>query len=245
MFHVTRFGIESRFEWPGRSDTPYMFRPFLNNEYYEQEMLDHIRSLGLKGVYVDVGACVGTHTVWFARYCRAEHVYAFEPRGWLASVVQHNVDINDLTTRVTVRQLGLADRAGSITVELEGRPEHFQVHRMDRVVKGKATLIKIDVEGMEPQVLAGSGRILRKHHPVVFAEAWTEDARERLTEMLKPFGYSWTGRVFNSTPTYEFAYVPRVHRVEMSLRSVARRLPRPVRRLLISARAVAWRVFPP
>jgi hypothetical protein len=114
---------------------------------------------------------------------------------------------------------------------------------MDNVVGGKVTLIKIDVEGMEREVLAGATDVLRRHYPVVFAEAWTEDAKNRLSEMLKPLGYAWTGRVFNSTPTYEFAYVPLLDRFEMHLRSIARTLPKPLRLVLIRAYAVAGTVF--
>jgi hypothetical protein len=73
---------------------------------------------------------------------------------------------------------------------------------------------------------------------VVFAEAWGEPQRTAIEAVLKPYRYRATGRVFNSTPTYEFVYEgsPLTQR----LRRVARKLPKPVRRILIKARIRPW-----
>lgn len=174
---VSRFGIASRFDtspWP--DTTPTLYRPFLNNEFYEQAFLDHIRSLGLRGVYVDAGSCLGTHTVWFALYCESTYVHAFDPRERCAQWTQMNVDANDLRHKVTVHKLGLSDAKGEATSLLDGVQEVFPVARLDRVVRARpqrrggdrrVVVIKADVEGMEEVVLRGAKRILKRHRPVV------------------------------------------------------------------------------
>jgi FkbM family methyltransferase len=244
---VSRFGITSRFDTsPWADTTPTLYRPFLNNEFYEQAFLDHIRSLGLRGVYVDAGSCLGTHTVWFALYCDSTYVHAFDPRERCAQWTQMNVDANDLRHKVTVHKLGLSDAKGEATSLLDGVQEVFPVARLDRVIRAwpqrrggdrRVVVIKADVEGMEEVVLRGAKGILKRHRPVVFAEAWTKQERAAVAALLAPYGYRATGRVFNSTPTYEF--VPRPP--ERLLRRVAKRLPKLVRRVIFGVRD---RVFP-
>jgi precorrin-6B methylase 2 len=238
MLTVTRYGITSRFDmspWP-EDDPPSLYRPFLNGKFYEQAFLDHIRGLKLRGVYVDAGSCLGTHTVWFAMYCPATYVHAFDPRERCARWTQMNVDANELTDKVTVHQVGLGAKRGQASSHLDGLWEHFDVVPLDKVVRGKVVVLKIDVEGMEEQVLKGARRILRRYHPVVFAEAFNEPERATIEAMLKRHRYRATGRVFNSTPTYEFVYEepPLTRR----LRRVAHQLPEPVRKVLRTVRGI-------
>jgi len=237
MLTVTRHGITSRFDtspWPEHV-TPSLYRPFLKGRFYEQEFLDYIRRLNVRGVYVDAGSCLGTHTVWFAMYCPSTYVHAFDPRERCARWTQMNVDANDLTAKVTVHRVGLGAEPGTAKSHLDGVWEHFDVVPLDQVVQGQVAVLKIDVEGMEEQVLAGARRILREYHPVLFVEAWAEPQRAAIEALLKPYRYRATGRVFNSTPTYEF-----VHEglLTTQLRRAARKLPKPVRRMLHKVRDV-------
>jgi hypothetical protein len=51
-------------------------------------------------------------------------------------------------------------------------------------------LVKIDVEGFEPRVLAGMNRTLDRHHPTVVFEALNPDALHASRAILQPLGYS-------------------------------------------------------
>lgn len=232
MLTVTRFGITSRFDhspWP-EDAPPTLYKPFLNNKFYEQIFLDYIRSLNKRGVYVDAGSCLGTHTVWFGMYCPSTHVHSFDPRERCAKWTQMNVDVNDLTDKVTVHNVGLGSEPGQAKSHLDGVWEHFDVVQLDKVVTGKVVVLKIDVEGMEEQVLKGARGILLKHRPVVFAEAFGAPELATITALMKKYGYTPTGKVFNATPTHEFVYNPE----PTPLRRLARKLPRPVRNVLNS-----------
>jgi FkbM family methyltransferase len=253
MLTVSRHGVDLRFDTTGFAETPYVYRPLLKAAVYEEPFLAHIRSLDRAGVYVDVGAHLGTHTLWFAALCPATHVHAFEPVGRFAEVLRRNVAANGLSGKVTVHQTGLSDRKGLASNMLS--PEHqlgfaaepttaredFAVTRLDRVrLRGPVVVIKLDVEGMEAAVLRGASRILSRHRPVVYAEAHHADAVADIAQALAPFGYRHTGRVFNASPTYEFMAPPRRpgdrlrplwRRLPAGLRRVARRTVRRVRRL--------------
>src|SRR5262245_34153210 len=51
----------------------------LQHSFYERAMLEAIKDLNLEGIYVDAGAHVGNHTVYFAQECPSTKVIAVEP----------------------------------------------------------------------------------------------------------------------------------------------------------------------
>ncbi len=65
--------------------------------FYEQPMLEFIQRLGLGGTYVDIGANLGNHCVFFARHCACTKVLAFEPFAPCFELLQHNIRLNVLS----------------------------------------------------------------------------------------------------------------------------------------------------
>lgn len=196
-----------------RNDHAVRFLPFggrverelRRNRFYEHQMLGYLESLALEGGYADIGAYVGTHALFFARYCPATTVYAFEPRGHVFEFLRRHVELNNLGERIRPQRLGLSDRAERVTITFEGRTEEIPCERLDDVIDGPVSVLKIDVEGMEEKVIAGAARTLREHRPLILIEAHTEAELARDLAALAPYGYRATGRVFNDTPTYELA----------------------------------------
>jgi FkbM family methyltransferase len=243
MLTVRRFGTELRFDNTGFVDNPYVYRPLAKGRVYEEEFLEHIRALDRRGVYVDIGAHLGTHTVWFATLCPSTHVHAFEPVGRFADVVRRNIAANGLEDRVTLHQVGLSDSAGRAINTLS--PEHqmgfmadvtvaqesFDVVCLDDVLRRQpVAVMKLDVEGMEAAALRGARRILSRWRPVVYAEAHSQEIVAEIEQVLRPFGYRSTGNVFNSSPTYEFVAPQR--RGRERLRPIWQRIPAGWRRPL-------------
>jgi FkbM family methyltransferase len=177
------------------------------NRFYEAEMLGYIETLGLRGTYVDVGAYVGTHTLFFATHCPAERVHAFEPRAREYGLLAENVARNQLAGRVVTHNKGLSDRAESITVHLDKRDWQIECDKLDALIDEPVSVMKIDVEGMESRVLDGADRLIAKHRPLIFVEAHSLEELERDAAVLAKHGYRITGRAFNAAPTYELAPV--------------------------------------
>ena len=61
--------------------------------YYEADLLAAIKALKLApGVYIDGGACLGTHSVFFAKECGATMVVAVEPNPEALRYLRYNVN---------------------------------------------------------------------------------------------------------------------------------------------------------
>lgn len=234
---VQRHGTALYYDEDGFVETPHVYRPLMKDRVYEEAFLEHIRSLDRHGVYVDIGAHLGTHTVWFAALCPSTKVHAFEPVGRFADVARRNIAANQVGDRVILHQVGLSDKPGHATNRLS--PDHqtgfvadptwavesFDIVRLDDVLprRERVVVMKLDVEGMEAAALRGSRRVLSKWRPVLYAEAHHKEAVAEIERVLRPFGYRATGKVFNSTPTYEFS-APERRGLER-LRPAWRRMP--------------------
>jgi FkbM family methyltransferase len=147
-------------------------------------------------VFVDVGANAGYFTVLAAlRVGAAGRVFSFEPNPSVRTQLAHHVRINDLSNRVRIVDVALADRcADDVPFFVSCWPENDGVSSLtpspDTVSRGglrsDATipvrvrtfdewaapmslppidLMKIDVEGAEAQVLAGMRETLGRRPP--------------------------------------------------------------------------------
>ena len=206
-----------------------IYTALMNGKFYEHAFLEYIRSLGIEGVYVDVGACIGTHSLFFALMCPSTQVIAFEPRDHLYERVVRNAELNDGGDKITAYQFALSDTREDVPASLDGRDWILECRPLDEVVTGRVDVLKIDVEGMETKVLAGAARTLERWRPRVFAEAGQRAQYDALVECMARYDYVPTGRVFNATPTYEFIHRP-PERWWAPFPSVVRRLARRVRR---------------
>jgi hypothetical protein len=212
LIEVTYRGITCRFDGTPIHDVEDpggIYRSLLRGEFYEQDFLDYIRSLQIRGVYVDVGSCIGTHALFFALMCPSTKVYAFEPRAHLFERVLTNTRLNAADHKITAYPWALSDEAGEVTVTLDRREYTLDCRRLDDVLPDRIDVVKIDVEGMEPRVIDGAMASLARWRPRIFAEAGESAQYEALVACLARHGYRPTGRVFGWTPTYEFVPVAR------------------------------------
>lgn len=67
----------------------------------------------------------------------------------------------------------------------------------------KIDLIKIDVEGMEMDVLLGAEKIIQQYKPLIYIEAKENKEFDEINFFLRNFNYKPIKK-FNYTPTYLF-----------------------------------------
>lgn len=188
--------------------------------FYEHDMLRDIQNrLPIGSTILDIGANIGNHTVFFAKICRAKRVYAFEPQRHVFETLVRNVKLNDADEHVRCLNVGLgrvATRASLGTIDEANLgmtrlnltvPGEVEIVALDDLLQREGNpevgLIKIDVEGMEMEVLAGATNTLAQWGPMLYAEAGTPEEFQRLSTYLAGFGYQAIQR-FNATATYLF-----------------------------------------
>jgi len=198
-----------------KSPTEHLQHWWMSGHFYEAALLEHIYSLNLEGVYIDVGSCIGNHTLFFAKFCKSYCVFSIEP---VASSVQHQreiLDLNNISAKVAVRETAVSSRNGRGKMERFGVQENVGMYhlvpgtdvnicRLDSIVPSESvSCLKIDVEGRCIDVLEGSSLILSMSKPRLFVELMDEDDYTKSYRFLKMFGYQAIGK-YCSTPTYEF-----------------------------------------
>jgi FkbM family methyltransferase len=156
------------------------------------------------GVFLDVGANIGLHTLASARHLRTGNGYvvAFEPHPENYKVLCHNLEQNGLTN-VRAELLGLSDscktlavcgsaKAGNWSVASNGSLK-FEVKllSLDEYVEQqpleRIDVIKMDIEGSEVHALAGARASLDRHRPLIIFEVnpyWLGRLETGVTELF-------------------------------------------------------------
>jgi FkbM family methyltransferase len=205
-----------------RDEEEHSQKWWAKNAFYEISMLDWIRRHYHGGTFIDVGSCIGNHTIYFALFCDAR-VLSIEP---VTDCVAHqicNIELNGIMDRVILEQCAVSDRPSRGRMEdtapdwhhtvmmhqlVEDPAGDVEVRPLDSIVEqyqlADVTLVKIDVEGYELQALRGAQNLINAQRPVLFIEAAEVDYLWEIDGFLKPWGY-YINSHFNPTPTYEFS----------------------------------------
>lgn len=169
---------------------------------------------------VEVGANIGSHTVGLARAVGpGGGVVAIEPQPSIFRVLCANLALNGLENVLTFA-IGCAARRGTMSmpsVDYHSPVNHnsggvslsemsngipIDVLPLDQLLDAdrKVQLLKIDVEGMEKDVLEGASRLVEKHRPLLYVENDRIDKSQALIEWIMHADYRlwWhTPAVFN------------------------------------------------
>jgi FkbM family methyltransferase len=185
-------------------------------ESWESEALNYWyrHSRGADTV-VDVGSYIGAYSLIAASGAGASKVISFEPNlaGWKASNL--NAKKNSLDSKIQVFPVALG-KSNAIVPLIAPKGRNFSSSAMlstesvviqdDWEVVNHVTckpldhildfsdiklisLIKIDTEGSEIDVLMGASNILRVHHPRLIVECLASGAYEVIQNYLDNFGY--------------------------------------------------------
>lgn len=232
--------------------------------FWEFELLEELAMRGPRGgIFVDAGANVGTHSVYFAKFL-CDHVVAIEPHPALCKILRRNLEANRLSNYTIVQKAVAQERwLGKLVPAEVGFAEDSQRNRVLELADGeqasesedlvatdsldhlldelrpelggrRVTFLKLDIEGMELDALKGARNLLASHKPQLAVEANTLEERSAVSSFLADFGYREVGQ-FVGTPTFHFID-PSVHLVRPERWSLA---AREAHRLELATRDIA------
>ena len=182
----TKIGGETiRFFVTNRDDSIMKFH--YQGVFYEKEELNLIKQHYTNGgTFVDIGANIGNHAIYISRFTKAPKIIVFEPNPTAISILKKNLALNQCNN-VDDRFLGTALGAakGRLRQETpdannlggtcycEDKFGDIQAIDGDSLLLNEPiAFIKVDVEGMEAEVLSGLHETIRRWRPTIFIEVW-------------------------------------------------------------------------
>lgn len=206
-----------------------------NNNTVEADLTMRLLENTMDPIVFDVGANIGTYATWIAKYLEKKNgkIYCFEPQRVIFQMLCGNMAINNIFNAYTYNiALGSEEkylevdeidyvRSGSFAAfNLDGvdrekfkttsQKQHVEVCTIDQFVNRykvpKVDFIKIDVEGMDMEVLNGAKQVIDKFKPDLHVEFihlgsskkddTAIEGRDILSEYLTQLGYN----------TYQISY---------------------------------------
>jgi len=166
------------------------------------EMLAWRRALRGGGLFIDVGANIGTYTIWAAEL--GAEVIAIEPAADTFALLQENIALNGY--QVTAVRAAAGDHCGTarFTSGLDAGnslapdgPVVTELVTIDALIGDRrVTGMKVDVEGFEIDVLRGAARALADRRIGLIQVEWNEMStlavgadRRPVAELLADYGY--------------------------------------------------------
>jgi len=165
--------------------------------------------------FVDIGAYSGIYCILACIANPTLKSIAFEPNPAASEKLRRNIAINGLTDRVTLVDKALSVSSGHASLAIPRDVTAASLNAAgpkDRTIAVTVTtgddvlgdlpvgLIKIDVEGLEPEVLLGMTGVLANTRPAIIAECLGQAALNRLRSTTSHLGYNFTYQIRTDRP---------------------------------------------
>jgi FkbM family methyltransferase len=179
----------------------------LYGEYSEGETEMFAQIVGVGDLVIEVGANIGTSTVWFGKQVGPSGgVLAFEPQRAVFQMLCANISLNALTNVSCFQQAVGAARGGinvpmldpnapnnfgglELTSASAPRGQQVPLIRLDDLPLSRCKLLKVDVEGMELPVLQGAAGMIGRLRPILYVENDREKLAVPLVQFIDSLGY--------------------------------------------------------
>lgn len=157
-------------------------------------------------IVIEAGANIGSHTIHLAQLAGdTGQVWAFEPQRLVFQLLAGNIALNSLTNvhclqncvgdsdgrtiMVPVLDVNEENNWGGMELGSYTDGEPVSLITIDSLDLPGCNFFKIDVEGMELQVLRGAEKTVMKYRPIIYTEADRTDKNPALFAYLRELGY--------------------------------------------------------
>ncbi len=191
-----------------RNDDPIGACLHYYGEWAQQEFDFFDQFLTVQSNVIDVGANIGTHAVYFAKKCNQGSVVAIEPQLYIFEMLAANLLINGCYNTIPVHA-GASSKPGVVKMtNINPFVDHkinygeFKINNsadvgietnivtLDSYINlNKFHLIKLDVEGLEVEVLDGAKKLLKKHQPFLYVEFNNKQGNDQLLNKIYELDY--------------------------------------------------------
>ena len=172
-------------------------------------------------VVIDVGAFIGTHSRAFSCMVGASgKVYAFEPNGSVYLLLKENAKKsllqNIIALPFALGEIGCEMRIlndpnynnkGASRLDISGgtnSQQDVEVKPLDSFHMEPIDFIKIDVEGMELEVLMGANEAIKSHAPTIFLEVNSLEDSAAILGWTRQRGYITYGLIDDAFNPFNF-----------------------------------------
>jgi len=158
------------------------------NNYFEIDFLKYIYdTYPVHGEILDIGANIGNHSVFFSKFLNCERVHCFEPYEPNINLLKKNM--SSFGDKCQLYTCALSNKEGTMSLynSQQGNFGGFSLHQysngssfkvldsikvttLDSYTFNNVTMMKIDVENHENEVLEGAKQTITKHKPIIFLE---------------------------------------------------------------------------
>jgi FkbM family methyltransferase len=182
----------------------------------ERDFLHFLGMLPDTGTVLDIGANIGIMTVHIAHRLPHAKVLSFEPIPTNVKTLRRIVRFFRLQN-VEIMDYALGNSCGEVEMVMpvisstpmqglshvlhesipdlnEGRKFNTRIEKLDNIaslldIAAAVTAIKIDVENFEYFVLAGAEKLIKMHRPIIYAELWENENRDKCFFYMKSLDY--------------------------------------------------------
>ncbi len=189
-----------------KNDT-YVGKSFENYGEFSESEAQLFRQICANGdIIFDIGANIGAHTLLFSQIAGPQgRVYAFEPQRVVFQTLCANMALNSIEN-TECYQMGVGANKTTVLVpdiryDLEANHGGFQIKEYEKGIKTQIVtiddffsapslkLIKVDVEGMEADVVKGAINVINTYKPFLYVENDKSKYSKKLIETIQSLDY--------------------------------------------------------
>jgi len=177
-------------------------------EWAQQEMDLFDTILTETSNVLDVGANIGTHSLYFSKKCRRGAIIAIEPQLYIYEILCMNMVFNGCFNVLPVNAACGSKRDQMRMVNIDpfhGEKVNYGMFKVNSDTEAgiktnmipldeysyldRFHMIKMDVEGYESTVLEGAKKLLKQHKPILYIEFNNKEGDDALLEQLNKLDY--------------------------------------------------------